>query len=101
MKLKKLMLYGFLALVLSGCTWTAATEISPGQYAITSHGSVVNSREGLLKKINRKAAKVCKGSSYRLEGDPNANMLTTTRTQYGDTPTTILGLTAICDNDQK
>lgn len=99
--MKRFILVGFAALALSGCTWTAATEIAPGQYAITSHGSAFNSRAGLLEKINRKASKVCNGQSYRLEGDADANMLIATKTQFGDTPTTVLGLTAICDEDRQ
>lgn len=96
--MKKTILFSLIATVLTGCTWTAATEVAPGQYAITSHASVFNSREELLGKINRKANKVCNGKPYRLEGDANANMLIATKTQFGDTPTTVLGLTAICED---
>ncbi|TBV00114.1 hypothetical protein DNJ95_03335 [Stutzerimonas kirkiae] len=96
--MKKIALSSFIATVLTGCTWTAATEVSPGQYAITSHASIFNSREELLRKINRKASKVCNGKPYRLEGDTNANMVIATKTHLGDTPTTVLGLTAICED---
>lgn len=96
--MKTAILFGSIAIVLTGCTWTAATEVAPGQYAITSHGSVFNSREELLGKISRKAEKVCSGKPYKLEGDSNANMVIATKTQFGDTPTTVLGLTAICDD---
>ncbi|QVM92107.1 hypothetical protein JYG34_03500 [Pseudomonas entomophila] len=65
---------------------------------ITSHGSIFNSREGLLENINQKAAKVCQGKPYHLEGDTGANMLVSTPTQIGPTPTTVLGLTAICED---
>jgi hypothetical protein len=96
--LKKIILTSLITTVLTGCTWTAATEVAPGQYAITSHASVFNSREELLRKINRKANKVCNGKPYRLEGDTNADMVIATKTHIGDTPTTILGLTAICED---
>jgi len=93
---KFLPLAGF-CLALAGCTFTAADKLGPGQYQITSSGSIFNSREGLLENINQKAAKVC-GGKYHLEGDTNANMLASTYTSVGPTPTTVLGLKAICDS---
>lgn len=99
--LKKILLTGCLALALTGCTFTGANEIAPGQYMITSHGSIFNSREGMLENINQKAAKVCNGKPYHLEGDSGANMVITTPTQIGNTPTTVLGLKAICENSTK
>lgn len=93
--LKKLLSIGCITLALSGCTFTGANEIAPGQYMITSHGSIFNSRAGMLENINDKAAKVCEGKGYHLEGDTNANMVTS----VGVTPTTVLGLKAICENN--
>ncbi len=98
MHLKKLILTGCITFALTGCTFTGANEIGPGQYMITSHGSIFNSREGLLENINQKAAKVCNGKSYHLEGDSGANMVIATPTQIGSTPTTVLGLKAICED---
>ena len=86
-----------LTLGLTGCTFTGANEVAPGQFMITSHGSIFNSREGLLENINRKAKNVCEGKPYHLEGDTGANMVVATRTQLGQTPTTVLGLKAVCD----
>lgn len=86
-----------MALFLTGCTFTGANEVAPGQYMITSSGSIFNSREGLLENINQKAVKVCKGKPYHLEGDTGANMVIATQTQIGSTPTTMLGLKAICE----
>ncbi|WP_339514278.1 hypothetical protein [Pseudomonas sp. RL_15y_Pfl2_60] len=100
-RLKYKLSIGFLALFLTGCTFTGANEIAPGQYMISSHGSIFNSREGLLENINQKAAKVCNGKPYRLEGDQSANMLVATPTQFGNTPTTVLGLTVICEDSIK
>jgi hypothetical protein len=96
--LKKPLLIASLALGLSGCTFTGANEVAPGQFMITSHGSVFNSREGLLENINQKAAKVCEGKPYHLEGDTGANMVVSTTTHIGPTPTTVLGMTAICED---
>jgi hypothetical protein len=96
-RVKNLLLAGCIASVLGGCTFTGADQIAPGQYMITSHGSVFNSREGMLENINQKAAKVCNGKRYRLEGDSGANMVISTPTNIGNTPTTVLGLKAICE----
>ncbi|MBK5438296.1 MULTISPECIES: hypothetical protein [unclassified Pseudomonas] len=95
--MKKLLLSGSVALLLTGCTFTGAYEVTPGVYMITSHGSIFNSREGMLENINQKAAKVCDGKPYHLEGDTGANMVVSTATHIGSTPTTILGLKAICE----
>lgn len=84
-------------MLLSGCTFTAVDELAPGEYMITSHGSIFNSREGMLENINQKAAKACDNKPYHLVGDSNANMVIATQTQIGSTPTTILGLKAICE----
>ncbi len=51
----------------------------------------------MLENINQEAAEVCNGKPYQLEGNSNANMVIATPTQYGNTPTTILGLEAICE----
>lgn len=95
--LKALLLSGCIALALTGCTFTGVNEIAPGQYMITSHGSIFNSREGLLENINQKAAKACDGKPYHLEGDTGANMVVATQTHIGSTPTTVLGLKAVCE----
>ncbi|QCI11881.1 hypothetical protein E6B08_11155 [Pseudomonas putida] len=95
--MKKFALIASLTLSLTGCTFTGANEVAPGQFMITSHGSIFNSREGLLENINQKAKKVCEGKPYHLEGDSGANMVVATRTQLGQTPTTVLGLKAVCD----
>lgn len=95
--LKNILLTGCITFVLTGCTFTGANEIAPGQYMITSHGSIFNSREGMLENINQKATKVCNGKPYHLEGDSGANMVISTQTQLGSTPTTVLGLKAICE----
>ncbi|WP_447593123.1 hypothetical protein [Aquipseudomonas campi] len=87
--------------ILSGCTFTGATEVEPGKYYISSHGSVFNSREGLLENINNKAKKACNNAPYRLEGDQGANTLVSTKTQLGDTPTSMLALTAICETENQ
>lgn len=86
---------------LTGCTFTGANEVAPGEYMITSHGSIFNSREGLLENINQKAAKVCGAKPYHLEGDTGANMVVSTTTHIGQTPTTVLGLKAICEDGKK
>lgn len=96
--MKKLLFIASLTLGLTGCTFTGANEVAPSEFMITSHGSIFNSREGLLENINQKAAKVCEGRAYHLEGDTGANMLVSTRTQIGQTPTTVLGLKAICED---
>ena len=95
--LKAALLAACIALVLTGCTFTGVNEIAPGQYMITSHGSIFNSREGLLENINQKAAKACDGKPYHLEGDAGANMVVATQSHLGSTPTTVLGLKAVCD----
>ena len=99
MDLKKLLSLGCITLALTGCTFTGANEVAPGEYMINSHGSIFNSREGLLENINQKAAKVCNGKPYRLEGDTGANMLVSTTSHLGPTPTTVLGLKAICERN--
>ncbi|MBA6145510.1 hypothetical protein M9Y56_20185 [Pseudomonas juntendi] len=96
--LKKFTLITSLSLGLTGCTFTGANEVAPDQFMITSHGSIFDSREGLLENINQKAEKVCEGKPYHLEGDTGANMVVATRTQLGQTPTTVLGLKAVCEN---
>lgn len=95
--MKKALLAACIASLLTGCTFTAAHETAPGEYMITSHGSIFNSREGMLENINEKAAKVCNGKPYHLEGNQNANMVISTQTNIGSTPTTVLGLKAICE----
>lgn len=97
MDVKKLLLLGCIASALTGCTFTGANEVAPGEYMITSHGSIFNSREGLLENINQKAAKVCEGKPYHLEGDSGANMVVSTTTHIGQTPTTVLDLKAVCE----
>ena len=52
-------------------------------------------------KINRKAKKACNGKPYKLEGDKNSNMITSTKTQFGDTPTSVLSLVAYCEDPTK
>lgn len=99
--LKKLLLLGFMTWTLTGCTFTGANEVAPGEYMITSHGSIFNSREGLLENINQKAAKVCDKKPYHLEGDTGANMIVSTTTHIGQTPTTVLGLKAVCEDSKK
>lgn len=96
-KLKKLILVGLVALHLTGCTWTDASKIAPGEYMITSSGSIFNSRAGLLENINQEAKKACGGADYHLEGDKDANMLVSTVSHLGPTPTTMLGLKAVCE----
>ncbi|EPJ85172.1 MULTISPECIES: hypothetical protein [unclassified Pseudomonas] len=98
--MKKSLLLGCISLALTGCTFTGANEVAPGEYMINSHGSIFNSREGLLENINQKAAEVCNGKPYRLEGDTGANMLVSTTSHLGPTPTTVLGLKAICEGDK-
>jgi hypothetical protein len=51
----------------------------------------------LLENINQKAAKACDGKPYHLEGDAGANMVVATQSHLGSTPTTVLGLKAVCD----
>lgn len=97
MDVKKRLLLGCITATLTGCTFTGANEVAPGEYMITSHGSIFNSREGLLENINQKAAKVCDGKPYHLEGDSGANMVVSTTTHIGQTPTTVLGLKAVCE----
>lgn len=97
MDVKKLLLLGCISSALTGCTFTGANEVAPGEFMITSHGSIFNSREGLLENINQKAAKVCDGKPYHLEGDSGANMVVSTTTHIGQTPTTVLGLNAVCE----
>lgn len=99
--MKKMLLTGCISFALTGCTFTGADEIAPGQYMITSHGSIFNSREGMLENINQKAAKVCNGKRYHLEGNSGANMVISTATQLGSTPTTVLGLKAICEESSE
>ncbi|CAI8770709.1 hypothetical protein BK673_06280 [Pseudomonas fluorescens] len=96
--MKKIMSAGCVILLVSGCTFTAVDKLGPGEYMITSHGSIFNSREGMLENINQKAAKACNNKPYHLVGDSNANMVIATQTQIGSTPTTILGLKAICED---
>ncbi|WP_263262193.1 hypothetical protein [Pseudomonas sp. RIT-PI-S] len=84
-------------LTLAGCTFTGADAIAPDQYMIKSYGSIFNSRAGMLENINQKAAKVCGGKKYHLVGDSDADMVVSTRTQIGNTPTTVLGLIAVCE----
>jgi hypothetical protein len=100
-QLKKIILIGCIALALTGCTWTDANKIAPGQYMITSSGSIFNSREGLLDNINQEATKVCNGGNYHLEGDSGANILVSTVSHLGPTPTTMLGLKAICEDHRE
>lgn len=95
--MKKVLLFSVCCTFLSGCTWTSAFETAPGEYTISSHGSIFNSREELLMKINRKARKVCGDKPYKLEGDQNANMIVSTKTNIGDTPTSVLSLKAYCN----
>ncbi|MFW9268372.1 hypothetical protein ACLK1G_14425 [Pseudomonas sp. NR3] len=99
MKLKKIVLTGFILSALAGCTFTAADKVGPGEYMLTCGGSVFNSREGMLESINNKAKKVCNGKPYRLEGNAGAPTLVSTQTQLGTTPTTILAMKAICEDD--
>ncbi len=99
--MKKLLLLGCITATLTGCTFTGANEVAPGEYMITSHGSIFNSREGLLENINQKATKVCNGRPYHLVGDTGANMVVSTTTHIGQTPTTILGLKAVCEDSKE
>ena len=99
--MQKTLFFLLSTLLISGCTWTNAFETGPGQYTISSHGSIFNSREELLMKINRKAKKACNGKPYKLEGDQNSNMITSTKTQFGDTPTSALSLVAYCEDPTK
>ncbi|MCS4313238.1 hypothetical protein M2397_003546 [Pseudomonas sp. BIGb0381] len=99
--MKKLLLLGCITATLTGCTFTGANEVAPGEYMITSHGSIFNSREGLLENINQKAGKVCNGRPYHLVGDTGANMVVSTTTHIGQTPTTILGLKAVCEDSKE
>ena len=51
----------------------------------------------LLENITQKAAKACDGKPYHLEGDAGANMVVATQSHLGSTPTSVLGLKAVCD----
>lgn len=84
-------------LLLTGCTWTAVTEVEPGQFFISSHGSIFNSREGLLENIEGKARRACAGRPYRLEGDAAADTLVAGRPGVGVPPSSVLSMTAICE----
>jgi hypothetical protein len=99
--LKRIALIGLILSALAGCTFTAADKVGPGEYMLTCGGSVFNSREGMLESINNKAKKVCNGKPYRLEGDAGGPQIVNTRTQIGNTPTTVLSMKAICEDDSQ
>nr|MBF0683485.1 hypothetical protein [Pseudomonas sp.] len=88
-----------LTAILSGCTYTRAVQVEPGKYYISSHGSAFNSREGLLENIKNKAQKECNNGPFRLEGDQGASTSILTKTQLGDTPTSMFALTVVCETE--
>lgn len=95
--MKKELIAGSIILSLTGCIAANSNQVAPGQYLITSHGSIFNSKAGMLENINEKAATVCKGKPYHLAGDPGDVTVTYTPTQIGSTPTTMLSVIAVCD----
>ncbi|MCJ8207430.1 hypothetical protein [Pseudomonas sp. RGM2987] len=97
--MKKITLIVFILTTLAGCTFTAADKVGPDEYMLTCGGSVFNLREGMLESINNKAKKVCNGKPYRREGDAGGPQIVNMRTQIGSTPTTVLSMKAICEDD--
>lgn len=84
-----------LLVLLSGCStiFTRATELEPGVFRVTARGNVFNSQEGLLKKVESKAGKLCPENGYDFQGESvfntqtqksyvNGGMMDVTSTQF-------------------
>ena len=55
-------------LCLTGCAITNYQEVAPGEYQLTAHGNIFQSKETLLKAIDKKASKLCGERGYTLAG---------------------------------
>ncbi|UCJ18872.1 hypothetical protein K5Q02_11115 [Pseudomonas sp. MM211] len=55
-------------LCLTGCAITNYQEVAPGEYRLTAHGNIFQSKEALLKAIDKKASKLCGERGYALAG---------------------------------
>ena len=58
----------FPLLCLTGCAITNSQEVAPGEYRLTAHGNIFQSKETLLKAIDKKASKLCGERGYTLAG---------------------------------
>ncbi|GLX15536.1 hypothetical protein Pstr01_37750 [Pseudomonas straminea] len=56
-------------LCLAGCAITNYQEVAPGEYRLTAHGNIFQSKETLLKSIEKKASKLCGERGYALAGE--------------------------------
>lgn len=56
-------------LLLTGCAITNYQEVAPGEYRLTAHGNIFQSKETLLKSIDKKASKLCGERGYALAGE--------------------------------
>lgn len=56
-------------LCLTGCAITNSQEVAPGEYRLTAHGNIFQSKETLLKAIDKKASKLCGERGYTLAGE--------------------------------
>jgi len=56
-------------LCLTGCAITNYQEVAPGEYRLTAHGNIFQSKETLLKSIDNKASKLCGERGYALAGE--------------------------------
>lgn len=64
-------LIALLCWAITGCStiFTNVNELSPGAYSITASGNVFNTREGLIEKIDAKAAKLCGENGFEYQGE--------------------------------
>lgn len=63
------LLMAFPLLCLTACAVTNYQEVGPGEYQLTAHGNVFQSKEALLEAINKKAGKLCGERGHTLAGD--------------------------------
>lgn len=91
-------------LCLTGCAITNYQEVAPGEYRLTAHGNIFQSKETLLKAIDKKASKLCGERGYALAGQGALSaepVVSYYKGQQINASAVLLTETARCGNDPK